>query len=78
MPNIRHVNDDQLLTPAEVACAFNVDPKTVIVWADKGKIPYRRTPGNHRRFRASVVDAIMNGEPWEAIDGEVVGKTRTR
>jgi excisionase family DNA binding protein len=50
---------ERLLTPAEVAALVFVDPKTVSRWAQSGKIPFVRTPGGHRRFRISDVQAIM-------------------
>lgn len=43
--------DTELMTPAEVAALFRVDPKTVARWSDSGKIPSIRTLGGHRRFR---------------------------
>ena len=51
-----------LLTPAEVAAAFRVDPKTVTRWAASGRISSIRTPGGHRRFRESEVHALLRGE----------------
>jgi excisionase family DNA binding protein len=49
----------RLLTPAEVAVMFRVDPKTVSRWALQGKIASVRTPGGHRRFRESDVRALL-------------------
>ena len=46
---------DALLTPAEVAAMFRVNPKTVTRWARAGKITAIRTLGGHRRFRASEI-----------------------
>ncbi len=46
---------DALLTPAEVASLFRVNPKTVTRWARAGKITAIRTLGGHRRFRASEI-----------------------
>jgi excisionase family DNA binding protein len=46
---------DTLLTPAEVAALFRVNPKTVTRWARAGKITAIRTLGGHRRFRASEI-----------------------
>lgn len=51
---------DTLLTPAEVGQKFGVDPKTVVRWANGGKIKSVRTLGGHRRFRASEVEALLN------------------
>lgn len=46
---------DALLTPAEVAAMFRVNPKTVTRWARSGKLNAVRTLGGHRRFRSSEV-----------------------
>lgn len=48
-----------LLTPAEVAALFRVDPKTVTRWAKAGKLTAIRTLGGHRRYRASEVNALL-------------------
>ena len=53
---------EALLTPAEVAALFRVDPKTVTRWAAAGRIGSIRTPGGHRRFRESEVHALLRGE----------------
>ncbi len=50
---------DQLLTPAEVAALFRVDPKTVTRWAKAGKLHAIRTLGGHRRYRQSEVDELL-------------------
>jgi excisionase family DNA binding protein len=52
---------DRLLTPGEVAAMFRVDPKTVTRWAAQGRLSSIRTPGGHRRFRASEVQALLRG-----------------
>ena len=49
-----------LLTPAEVASLFRVDPKTVTRWAKAGKLTSIRTLGGHRRFKDSEVKALLN------------------
>ena len=48
-----------LLTPAEVASLFRVDPKTVTRWAKAGKLTAIRTLGGHRRYRASEVNSLL-------------------
>jgi len=48
-----------LLTPAEVATLFRVDPKTVTRWAKSGKLTSIRTLGGHRRYKESEVKAIL-------------------
>ena len=52
-------NAEQLLTPGEVALMFRVDPKTVTRWASAGRIGSIRTPGGHRRFRATEIHALL-------------------
>lgn len=52
---------EPLLTPAEVAALFCVDPKTVTRWAAAGKLTSIRTPGGHRRFREAEVRALLAG-----------------
>ena len=51
-----------LLTPGEVALMFGVDPKTVTRWATGGRLGSIRTPGGHRRFRASEVLALLGDD----------------
>jgi excisionase family DNA binding protein len=51
--------DHELLTPAEVAGLFRVNPKTVSRWARAGRISAIRTIGGHRRFRASEIERFI-------------------
>ena len=56
------MNDSQsqaLMTPAEVAALFRVDPKTVTRWADAGKITAVRTLGGHRRYLRHEVMTLL-------------------
>lgn len=55
----QHAEPEQLLTPAEVAALFRVDPKTVTRWAKSGKLTSIRTLGGHRRYRAVEVYALL-------------------
>ena len=59
--NARQSESDTLLTPAEVAALFRVDPKTVTRWAKAGKLSSIRTLGGHRRYRESEVKALLSG-----------------
>ena len=56
---------DPLLTPAEVATMFRVDPKTVTRWAKAGKLTSIRTLGGHRRYRETEVRALLAGIPQQ-------------
>jgi excisionase family DNA binding protein len=51
--------ENELLTPAEVAIMFRVNPKTVTRWARAGKISAVRTLGGHRRFRAAEIRRFL-------------------
>ncbi len=62
-----------LLTPAEVAAAFRVDPKTVTRWAKAGKLSSIRTLGGHRRYieaevreRLADIPGVENTHLWLA------------
>ncbi len=52
--------ENELLTPAEVAVMFRVNPKTVTRWARAGKISAVRTLGGHRRFRAEEIRRFLD------------------
>ena len=52
--------ENELLTPAEVAVMFRVNPKTVTRWARAGKISAIRTLGGHRRFRTSEIRRVLD------------------
>jgi excisionase family DNA binding protein len=52
--------EEDLLTPGEVARLFGVDPKTVTRWAQAGKLEALRTLGGHRRYRATQVHALLS------------------
>lgn len=54
-----HLDGETLLTPAEVAALFRVDPKTVTRWAKAGKLDSIRTLGGHRRYRAAEVHELL-------------------
>ncbi len=54
---------EALLTPAEVAAMFRVDPKTVTRWAKAGKLTSIRTLGGHRRYRENEVKSLLAGIP---------------
>ena len=56
-----------LLTPAEVASLFRVDPKTVTRWAKAGKLTAIRTLGGHRRYRQSEVQSLLNSNSGKGL-----------
>jgi excisionase family DNA binding protein len=58
---------EKLLTPAEVAAMFRVDPKTVTRWAKAGKLSSIRTLGGHRRYRESEIEALLRDSSSSAV-----------
>lgn len=57
-----HDGEERLLTPADVAKLFRLDPKTATRWAKSGKLSAVRTLGGHSRSRASEVEALLEAE----------------
>lgn len=58
---VRPDDSETLLTPAEVAALFRVDPKTVTRWAKAGKLTSIRTLGGHRRYLENEVKQLLGG-----------------
>jgi excisionase family DNA binding protein len=54
---------DELLTTEEVATRLRVHKATVARWARSGVLEAVRVTGRTIRFRASDVDALLDGEP---------------
>lgn len=54
--------ETRLLTEAEVAALFRVDPKTVARWAQQGKLRSIRTLGGRRRYSEAEIKTILGGE----------------
>ncbi|SIO89003.1 BldC family transcriptional regulator [Nocardiopsis sp. JB363] len=50
---------DPLLTPAEVAALFRVDPQTVTRWSKEGKLTSIRTLGGHHRYRQEEIRTLL-------------------
>jgi excisionase family DNA binding protein len=47
------------LMPHQVAELFDISPKTVTIWANKGKLPSMRTLGGHRRYPEAEIRALV-------------------
>lgn len=55
-----NVEKDKLLSIAQAAAQLGVHPLTVRNWAEKGHLPFYRTPGGHRRFKKRDLEAFLN------------------
>ena len=62
------IENEKLLTPAECAALWKVDPKTITRWAKSGKLTSIRTLGGHRRYKESEVRALLQGTPEKPPD----------
>jgi excisionase family DNA binding protein len=58
-PGLLREDADGTMTPAEVAAAFKVHPKTVTRWANTGRLTSVRTRGGHRRYSEAEVKAQL-------------------
>jgi excisionase family DNA binding protein len=63
-----------LLRTAEVARKLQVSTRTVLAWAQAGKLPSVLTPGGHRRYPQWGVDEVLrtmtgSGEPEDETRG---------
>jgi excisionase family DNA binding protein len=78
------------MTLGEASRVLGVDPDTLRRWADNGKIDVFTTPGGHRRFLRSSIDAMLPrsranrrpslsaiGEPPDRIAAEFRKRVRT-
>jgi excisionase family DNA binding protein len=50
---------ETLLRTAEVARKLQVSTRTVLAWAQAGKLPSVLTPGGHRRYPQWGVDEVL-------------------
>ncbi|WP_424101909.1 helix-turn-helix domain-containing protein [Moorena producens] len=48
------------MTPQQAQQRFGFHPKTLARWADEGKITCNRSPGGHRRYLLSSLEAIQD------------------
>jgi predicted site-specific integrase-resolvase len=56
-------DNTELLTPAQVAAKFRVDPKTVTRWARRGWLRSIRLPSGQRRYLAGDVERLLQFPP---------------
>ena len=49
------------LTLGQAASYLGVAPSTIRTWSDDDRVPFFKTPGGHRRYRRSDLDAFLEG-----------------
>src|SRR3954462_7653341 len=59
---------DDLLRPREVARLFGVRPTTIARWARDGKLRPVLTPGGHRRYLRSEMEALLGSAGNAELD----------
>jgi excisionase family DNA binding protein len=65
-----------LLRTAEVARKLQVSTRTVLAWAQAGKLPSVLTPGGHRRYPQWGVDEVLRAMTGtEGLDRGAAGTT---
>src|ERR1039457_2498088 len=74
MPSVKA---EPLLTPAEVATMFRVDPKTVTRWAKAGKLTSARTLGGHRRYREREIRELIAASSQERVPDPMAAPVHT-
>ena len=69
--------NEEFLTPAEVAHLLGVAPVTVRAWSSKGLCADRVTPGGHRRFARHEVERFARERGIPFAGGPGSGTART-
>ena len=46
------------LSTRQAAERISVHHKTLLLWANEGKVPHYRTPGGHLRFRPADIEKL--------------------
>lgn len=64
------MDDPELLSSVEVARIFKVARSTVVGWAERGLLPYTRTPSGRLRFYRSEVMELLEREHREGSPPE--------
>ncbi len=55
-PSVPESDPSEWVSLGEAAQIIGVHPATIRNWAERGELPFRRTPGGHRRFRRADLE----------------------
>src|ERR1700716_54728 len=69
-----HRDDSEWLTLGQAARFLGVAQSTIRKWSDQGRVPAFYTPGGHRRYRRSDLEAFLDrsGPGGRAKSGPLV------
>jgi excisionase family DNA binding protein len=56
------------LRSAQVAEILQVSPKTIVRWAQQGRLPCQRTLGGHRRYPEPAIRELAASLRQEVVD----------
>jgi excisionase family DNA binding protein len=70
-------NEPDWLTLGQAAKHLGVAQSTIRKWSDSGRVPAFYTPGGHRRYRRSDLDAFLSSSGGVAQPQRVNGGPRT-
>lgn len=65
-------NGKEWLSLQDAARLVGVHPATLRLWSDRGRIPSRRTPGGHRRFRREDLQAWLDSQHRREPEAELL------
>src|SRR5215472_16065594 len=68
-PALHHGTLHDLMTPAEAADFLGISARRVTAIARRGLVSFIRTPGGHRRYPRSAVDALAAANARKLRDG---------
>src|SRR3954463_2072944 len=57
---VAHRDDSDWLTLGQAARFIGVAQSTIRKWSDQGRVPALYTPGGHRRYRRSDLEAFLD------------------
>ncbi|MBP8972647.1 MAG: helix-turn-helix domain-containing protein [Anaerolineae bacterium] len=68
-----HSQPSEWVSLGEAAQIIGVHPATIRNWAEQGELPYRRTPGGHRRFRrADLEQWLASNRITQPVEAQVL------
>jgi excisionase family DNA binding protein len=70
--------DNDLLTPREVAEIFGVRTTTIARWARQGRLNPLRTPGGHRRYSREEISGVLEEDTEPGQEERLIAEDAVR